>query len=85
MIESRNKTTILVHLVNLENTTTNALNSRTILLWGLMATLCGNVAFSQSHNIKNDTFWDTRNGEPIYSQGGAIFKFTDPNTNQEKY
>ncbi|WP_434036499.1 family 43 glycosylhydrolase [Formosa sp. 4Alg 33] len=40
---------------------------------------------SQTQNIKNDTFWDTKNGEPIYSQGGGVFKFKDPDTNQEKY
>nr|WP_261360736.1 family 43 glycosylhydrolase [Aeoliella straminimaris] len=52
---------------------------------GLMATLCGTMAYSQSHNIKNDDFWDTENGKPIYSQGGGIFKFKDPATNEEKY
>lgn len=26
-------------------------------------------------NIKNDIFWDTAEGSPIYSQGGGIFKF----------
>lgn len=36
-------------------------------------------------NIKNDIFWDTQDGEPIYSQGGGIFKFIDPETNIEKY
>jgi hypothetical protein len=43
------------------------------------------MAYAQSHNIKNDTFWDTVDGEPIYSQGGGSFAFTDPNTNDEKY
>jgi hypothetical protein len=40
---------------------------------------------AQSYNIKNDTFWDTKNGEPVYSQGGGIFKFPDPETGEEKY
>ncbi|MEL0456509.1 family 43 glycosylhydrolase [Flavobacteriaceae bacterium SZ-1-7] len=40
---------------------------------------------AQTLNIKNDTFWDTKNGEPIYSQGGGIFKFFDPDTNVQKY
>lgn len=35
--------------------------------------------------ITNDTFWDTEDGEPIYSQGGGIFKFTDPKDGVEKY
>lgn len=36
-------------------------------------------------NIKNDQFWDTVDGEPIYSQGGGIFRFTDPSDGVEKY
>lgn len=40
---------------------------------------------AQSQNIKNDSFWDTKNGKPIYSQGGGIFKFADPETGEEKY
>lgn len=44
-----------------------------------------NWVVSQSNNIKNDTFWDTSDGKPIYSQGGGIFKFKDPKTNEEKY
>ena len=43
------------------------------------------LAFAQSNNIKNDSFWDTKNGKPIYSQGGGIFKFSDPETGKEKY
>ncbi len=36
-------------------------------------------------NIKNDSFWDTVDGQPIYSQGGGIFSFVDPDTQLEKY
>ena len=36
-------------------------------------------------NIKNDVFWNTKDGQPIYSQGGGIFKFADPATGVEKY
>lgn len=51
-----------------------------------MLGLCSIVILTaQSLNIKNDRFWDTKKGEPIYSQGGGIFKFLDPNTNIEKY
>ncbi|KDN55576.1 family 43 glycosylhydrolase [Flavobacterium seoulense] len=32
---------------------------------------------AQYQNIKNDVFWDTKDGKPIYSQGGGIFKFKD--------
>lgn len=45
----------------------------------------GNYTLAQSYKIKNDTFWDTKNGMPIYSQGGGIFKFADPYTGEEKY
>lgn len=41
--------------------------------------------FAQAHNIKNDTFWYTKDGKPINSQGGGVFKFTDPATGQQKY
>lgn len=40
---------------------------------------------AQSNKISNDTFWNTEDGKPIYSQGGGIFKFPDPVTGVEKY
>ena len=40
---------------------------------------------AQKRNIKNDVFWKTRDGQPINSQGGGIFKFPDPVTGQVKY
>lgn len=42
-------------------------------------------ATAQDLNIKNDIFWDTKDGKPLYSQSGGIFKFKDPKTNTEKY
>ena len=42
-------------------------------------------SFAQQRNIKNDVFWNTKNGHPIYSQGGGIFKFADPLTGVKKY
>ncbi len=41
--------------------------------------------FVRSNNIKNDSFWDTKDGKAIYSQGGGIFKFTHHETGEEKY
>ncbi|WP_333864780.1 hypothetical protein [Sphingobacterium sp.] len=35
--------------------------------------------------IKNDIFWDTQEGDPLYSQGGGIFSFKDPEDGQTKY
>jgi hypothetical protein len=43
------------------------------------------VTVAQLKNIKNDVFWDTPNGTPIYSQGGGIFRFPDPKTAKKKY
>ena len=40
---------------------------------------------AQKKNIKNDVFWNTKDGQPIYSQGGGIFRFKDPKTNEDKY
>ncbi len=36
-------------------------------------------------DLHNDTFWYAENGEPILSQGGGIFRFTDPQDGHEKY
>jgi hypothetical protein len=48
--------------------------------------LCSdNSAIAQLLNIKNDVFWNTKDGQPIYSQGGGIFKFPDPQTGEKKY
>jgi Glycosyl hydrolases family 43 len=48
-------------------------------------TAISNTLFAQGGNIKNDIFWDTADGKPIYSQGGGIFKFTDPASGTKKY
>ncbi len=42
-------------------------------------------AAAQVGNIKNDRFWYTKDGSPIYSQGGGIFTFADPQTGKTKY
>jgi hypothetical protein len=40
---------------------------------------------AQSRQITNDTFWKTVTGDPIFSQGGGIFKFRDPQSGQSRY
>lgn len=35
--------------------------------------------------IRNDCFWQTVDGEPLYSQGGGIFRFADPRTGEPRY
>ncbi|WP_240670962.1 family 43 glycosylhydrolase [Lacibacter luteus] len=44
-----------------------------------------NSVHAQFLNIKNDVFWNTKDGKPIYSQGGGIFKFKDATGNQKYY
>lgn len=44
-----------------------------------------NVLQAQFKNVKNDQFWNTTNGKPIYSQGGGIFTFPEPETGENKY
>jgi hypothetical protein len=34
------------------------------------------------HTITNDTFWKDTDGNPIFSQGGGIFDFKDPETGE---
>jgi len=58
--------------------------SLTVMLY-LLFSFMGYMANTQSLNIKNDVFWNTKDGLPINSQGGGIFKFTDPLTKEKKY
>lgn len=51
----------------------------------LLCLLLGVASITKAQNIKNDIFWDTKDGQPIYSQGGGIFKFADPATGVKKY
>lgn len=44
-----------------------------------------NPSIAQELNIKNDVFWNTKEGFPLNSQGGGIFKFPDPVTSLQKY
>ena len=53
----------------------------TILLLSLFFGIT-NTALSQI--IENDSFWKTKNGQPINSQGGGIFKFKDPKSGVKK-
>lgn len=52
----------------------------------LLFFVCGTCnLFAQTGHIKNDIFWNTQSGSPIYSQGGGIFSFTDPVNGAKKY
>jgi hypothetical protein len=60
-------------------------NSSRLALAFALVLISAHPAISQFRNIKNDVFWNTKDGRPIYSQGGGIFKFPDPVTGTEKY
>ncbi|WP_205502332.1 family 43 glycosylhydrolase [Rufibacter psychrotolerans] len=56
-----------------------------LLLTGAVVLGPRHAAQAQLGNIKNDRFWNTKDGQPIYSQGGGIFRFPDPVTGAVKY
>jgi hypothetical protein len=63
-------------------------NHSTFFMLLLTFTVGGTQFYSakaQARNIKNDVFWYSKNGLPIRSQGGGIFKFADPLTGEKKY
>ncbi|MCQ2111989.1 MAG: family 43 glycosylhydrolase [Bacteroidaceae bacterium] len=43
------------------------------------------LAQNEYFEIKNDCFWNTVEGKPIYSQGGGIFLFENPDNGQPTY
>ncbi len=58
-----------------------------MILFLLVIAFCQNInqAEAQTNNIKNDSFWKTKDGAPIYSQGGGIFQFIDSQSGIKKY
>ncbi|PHQ29852.1 family 43 glycosylhydrolase [Leeuwenhoekiella nanhaiensis] len=42
-------------------------------------------SYAQNQTITNDSFWETVEGQPIYSQGGGIFQFRDSQSGSPKY
>lgn len=60
-------------------------NFRLTLLFLIMVLGISKDCFSQKLNIKNDSFWNTKDGLPINSQGGGIFKFNDPSSGKQTY
>jgi hypothetical protein len=51
----------------------------------LLFVCTNNNVRAQLLNIKNDVFWNTKDGKPIYSQGGGIFRFKDVAGNEKYY
>jgi len=60
-------------------------NHSLIVYLFLLLFVINDKVIAQSQNIKNDIFWNTKDGIPIYSQGGGVFKFTDPASGKMKY
>jgi hypothetical protein len=57
-----------------------------LFLLCLIATMAiGYSSKAQVLKLTNDTFWNTKDGQPIFSQGGGIFKFADPTTGATKF
>ena len=55
------------------------------LLCACVLTSAENAGRAGFGNIKNDRFWHTVDGAPIYSQGGGIFRFPSPKDGRLRY
>lgn len=71
-----------MNYLNSQNVASNFITLIVMTLFGMVA--CQEIN-AQARNIKNDSFWNTKDGQPIFSQGGGIFKFPDPKTGVQKY
>lgn len=56
-----------------------------VALWGTAAYADGTSPSDGFATIRNDVFWDTADGQPLYSQGGGVFRFTDAATGRGRY
>lgn len=54
------------------------------VLFTLFVSILNSVC-AQTNTIHNDVFWNTKDGQPLISQGGGIFKFVDPISGVQKY
>ncbi|MDD3194767.1 MAG: hypothetical protein PHU68_03085, partial [Paludibacter sp.] len=61
------------------------MNYSAFFLVSLFLVLQSSFVSAQPQNIKNNAFWNTVDGQPIYSQGGGVFRFTDPQSGAELY
>ena len=52
--------------------------------WVIFFSITINATYAQN-TITNDSFWNTVTGKPIYSQGGGIFQFEDPQSGKLHY
>lgn len=65
--------------------TKNSFRVLRLLLVSIIGICSTQYTLAQSYNIKNDVFWNAKDGQPIYSQGGGIFRFADPVTGEMRY
>lgn len=56
-----------------------------LLLFLVFVAFHTSIAQQLDSTITNDVFWYTTKGNPIYSQGGGLFRFPDPATGEEHY
>lgn len=67
----------------------NTLRTAVVCVLALIVSARGHAAAADSTGtfgkIRNDCFWYAADSIPVYSQGGGIFRFTDPATGMEKY
>jgi len=73
-----------IQVITMKRWNVNFLNRFRLLFCVFIAVSIVDVAQAQFLNIKNDSFWNTKDGQPIYSQGGGIFKFRAA-AGKEKY
>jgi hypothetical protein len=74
---------LLKNKQNMKIIKNDSFNATMLLLACIMAISVS--SYGQKTNIKNDVFWNTKDVQPIKSQGGGIFKFADPITGAKKY
>jgi hypothetical protein len=65
------------------NATKQARKITSLIFW--LLSLVFSQVNAQNRQINNDIFWNTTDGQPIYSQGGGVFKFPDQLTGKPKF
>ena len=58
-----------------------------VILWAWVLTVGAKNIETRfdGKKITNDVFWNTAEGMPLYSQGGGIFRYPDPDTGRLRY
>ena len=58
-----------------------------VVMWWFLGLSQGVVCAASAigGDIRNDVFWNTADGKPLYSQGGGIFRFQDKDSGEMRY